>query len=907
MLRIDLHPPRWRLIVNADDFGVDAARDAGILELARGGHVTSASALVNGAHFAAALAGARRCGLPVGLHLNLSEGPALAGVSSLTDAQGRLLGKWALRRALDAGRVAAGDLAREIRAQMDAFIAAAGQAPDHVDGHQHCHVHPRVAPVLAPILAREYGLRRIRLPCECAADDPPDDAPEAGFHDEVCAQAAAAAPLFAAHDLRAPDAFIGLTLMGRRLSAEAVAARLSALLAGTGDGRDGPPRVVELMCHPGHRGQHGDAFNRSPGRAHEQAVLASPAFAAARAALAPASFADLPPRPGNRPRVLIVSKLHAACGNHTTALDLARILAPDATVLFRPLPSAVPHDAAATAREAAALADDVAREGIDLVLGIHAWRCGALFLAAFRNCAVPWLLVFSGTDANGDLADPARRPTLGAALAACAGSLSLSADMADRVHAAFPALPRPRLLQPPPRVTPHSGASLRRRLHLRPAQRLVLMPAGIRPVKGVRFAIDAGARALRQHPQDVLVIVGPVLDADYAQGCDAAIAAHADVAPRLMRLPALDRTDYLAALAEADLLLNTSQAEGLPNALLEAMAAGVPILAHDIAGNRALLAGGTAGVGGLLYRGEADFLAGWRRLLADAALRRTLAVAARQMLRRTRRRVGAGPALRRLVRTTLATHRVVLPGLAAVPLRLATGTHPPDADNLALFRQAVPRHAGATTALDLGCGSGLFALALIDTLHAAGRPLRQLTCCDRDAATLDALGRTLREARGWLAERGLDSAQLAAGDLFSALPADARFDVVVANLPQTPTPHALAADRDGHHDGADLLCAAIAALPGRLTVAGEAFLLHIGLAHPARVAAAVAAAGLDADVVAAQTRTVPLARYAALAADLPAHLRERIAAGTCDARLVTGADGHPALRFPVRLLRLVRR
>ncbi|MBU1698666.1 MAG: glycosyltransferase [Candidatus Eisenbacteria bacterium] len=60
-------------------------------------------------------------------------------------------------------------------------------------------------------------------------------------------------------------------------------------------------------------------------------------------------------------------------------------------------------------------------------------------------------------------------------------------------------------------------------------------------------------------------------------------------------------------LAAMDLFVFPSHSEGMPNALLEAMAAGVPCLASDIPVHREILAGGAAG--GLFAPGQVDALA----------------------------------------------------------------------------------------------------------------------------------------------------------------------------------------------------------------------------------------------------------------------------------------------------------
>ena len=110
------------LVVVADDLGVSAAGDRGVFEAFREGIVTTSSLLVNGATSRAAAAQAAAAGLPLGLHLNLSEGRPVSApgdIPSLVDAAtGRLLGKFGFRAAAEAGRLRPEDVARETRAQV---------------------------------------------------------------------------------------------------------------------------------------------------------------------------------------------------------------------------------------------------------------------------------------------------------------------------------------------------------------------------------------------------------------------------------------------------------------------------------------------------------------------------------------------------------------------------------------------------------------------------------------------------------------------------------------------------------------------------------------------------------------------------------------------------------------------
>jgi glycosyltransferase involved in cell wall biosynthesis len=88
------------------------------------------------------------------------------------------------------------------------------------------------------------------------------------------------------------------------------------------------------------------------------------------------------------------------------------------------------------------------------------------------------------------------------------------------------------------------------------------------------------------------------------------------------------REDRLALLRGFDTIVLPSALEGIPRCLMEAMAAGVPMVSSDIEGSRELVLHERTGL--MFPLGRADALAGALRRLADApALRARLAAAAR--------------------------------------------------------------------------------------------------------------------------------------------------------------------------------------------------------------------------------------------------------------------------------------
>jgi predicted glycoside hydrolase/deacetylase ChbG (UPF0249 family) len=132
--------PQRELIVNADDFGMSAAVNAGIIKAAEYGIVTSASLMVRREAAAAAAVYARsHPSLSVGLHVDLGEwirrNDQWQPLYVLVDLERR------------------DDIAVEVQRQVDLFRDLIGANPTHLDSHQHVHRSQSVAAVLLEIAA----------------------------------------------------------------------------------------------------------------------------------------------------------------------------------------------------------------------------------------------------------------------------------------------------------------------------------------------------------------------------------------------------------------------------------------------------------------------------------------------------------------------------------------------------------------------------------------------------------------------------------------------------------------------------------------------------------------------------------------------------------------------------------
>lgn len=159
-----------RVIINADDFGLTSGVNRAIVELHRGGVLTSATLMARaGATPEAIRMALDTPTLGVGCHVVLVDGqPVLPPekIPSLVQKQtGRFVSSLTtfLRRLLT-GRIRAAEVEAEAAAQI-ALLQEAGLRLTHIDTHKHTHMFPSV---LAPLLraARKAGIGALRNPFE---------------------------------------------------------------------------------------------------------------------------------------------------------------------------------------------------------------------------------------------------------------------------------------------------------------------------------------------------------------------------------------------------------------------------------------------------------------------------------------------------------------------------------------------------------------------------------------------------------------------------------------------------------------------------------------------------------------------------------------------------------------------
>lgn len=273
---------------------------------------------------------------------------------------------------------------------------------------------------------------------------------------------------------------------------------------------------------------------------------------------------------------------------------------------------------------------DIVREAAapppDLVHAFHGYSGGTVAALLRTQLGIPYVITLTGTDVYEALYDDRREATL-SALQGAAGLAVFDESLRQRLVQHCAALAEkiavvPQGLDLPAEVCPGT-----REFPFSPGTFTFLLPAGLRPVKNVLYALGPLAALHDRHPQLRFILAGPVLDPAYGA--------------RVMEtLEGYHFAHYIGGIGhesmgclynKADVVLNTSRAEGgMANSILEALAYGKAVLAADIEGNRSLIADGKTG---FLYGNEREFLAKAEALLMSPETRLAVGTAGQSLVR----------------------------------------------------------------------------------------------------------------------------------------------------------------------------------------------------------------------------------------------------------------------------------
>jgi chitin disaccharide deacetylase len=143
------------IVICADDYGISPAVSRGIRELIAAERVTATSVMTLSPFWkseAKALIELAELA-DIGVHLTLTDQSPIGEMPTLAP-NGKLLSPAQLARRAFAGLISREEVRFEFERQIDAFEAALGRPPDHLDGHHHIQQLPFIAEAFFEVARR---------------------------------------------------------------------------------------------------------------------------------------------------------------------------------------------------------------------------------------------------------------------------------------------------------------------------------------------------------------------------------------------------------------------------------------------------------------------------------------------------------------------------------------------------------------------------------------------------------------------------------------------------------------------------------------------------------------------------------------------------------------------------------
>lgn len=216
-----------RIVINADDFGMNRSCTAAILTAFESGLITTTTAMCNMEFFREAVAQIMDTPYKdrVGIHFVLTQGqPLTEGIRNdpfFCNRDGMFHGK--IKRVWSFGTERKQMVYEELHKQAETF-AASGLVFHHADSHHHVHLMPAITPIVRHVM-KEFRIEKLRI------------------HGNVGRTAVVK------RTIRAVECNVGLRVAGLAYSDLFCGYNAADVALSSGFGK-----VLEIMCHPDRSG-----------------------------------------------------------------------------------------------------------------------------------------------------------------------------------------------------------------------------------------------------------------------------------------------------------------------------------------------------------------------------------------------------------------------------------------------------------------------------------------------------------------------------------------------------------------------------------------------------------------------------------------------------------------------------
>ncbi len=259
-----------------------------------------------------------------------------------------------------------------------------------------------------------------------------------------------------------------------------------------------------------------------------------------------------------------------------------------------------------------------------LVHGFHGLHFARVLNKGPDLHRLPLVLTMTGTDINYDLAGKDRDLVL-QSMRIVKRIIVFNQQFEIEIAAAYPEFQSKLQLIPQGVCLEDSPVISREELGLQDKDFIFILPSGLREVKNIDLALDALSELWFEYREVRLLIMGAAIEEDYS---DMILQRMQDL-PWVSYLGEIPHNQVKAYYQLADVVLNTSLAEGQPQAALEVMSLSIPAILTAVPGNLGIIEHGVQG----FYAGnKSELLEAAQKLILDNNLKQVMGRAAAEMI-----------------------------------------------------------------------------------------------------------------------------------------------------------------------------------------------------------------------------------------------------------------------------------
>jgi glycosyltransferase involved in cell wall biosynthesis len=258
----------------------------------------------------------------------------------------------------------------------------------------------------------------------------------------------------------------------------------------------------------------------------------------------------------------------------------------------------------------------------DIVHGFHAYRFYK-FLERLDTKPDSYIITLTGTDLNHHLFDEKARPDV---LSCLRGAKAIHVFNEEAKQILLNEIPevKHKTVIIPQGTTEFLDMNIEQQKE--DGTFLFVLPAGIRKVKNIPFAIEALRSLYKENPKIRLWLVGPILEEVEGEVVKELFQANKEWVHYLGQVP---HEKMGAIYTQADCVLNTSHSEGQPSSILEAMSYCLPVLVSNNQGNRSIVSHKETG---FIYTTPDQFLDYAEQIINNIELGQTIGKKAKQYI-----------------------------------------------------------------------------------------------------------------------------------------------------------------------------------------------------------------------------------------------------------------------------------